>query len=60
MISLFFSFGTLMCCLTATMLLFPGSVLEPLWRLNPSAQQSFTRLGALAILLRDFKRTLTH
>ena len=30
MISLFFSFGTLMCCLTAaTMLLFPDSVLKP-------------------------------
>jgi hypothetical protein len=33
------------------MLLFPGSVPEPLWRLNPSAQQGFTVLGVWAILL---------
>ena len=33
------------------MLLFPGSLLQPLWRLNPSAQQGFTRLGPWAILL---------
>jgi lysylphosphatidylglycerol synthetase-like protein (DUF2156 family) len=44
-------FGALMCCLTATMLLFPGGVLEPLRRLNPCAQQGFTRLGTWAILL---------
>ena len=50
-LSLFFGFGTLMCSLTATMLLFPGSVLEPLWRLHPSAQQGFAGLGAWAILL---------
>ena len=50
-VSLFFSFGALMCCLTAAMLLLPGSLLEPLWKLNPSAQQGFSRLGVWSTLL---------
>jgi uncharacterized membrane protein (DUF2068 family) len=32
-------------------LLFPGSFLEPLWRLNPRAHEGFTRIGAWAIVL---------
>ena len=37
--------------LAAVMLTFPGSVLEPLWRLNPRTQQGFTALGVWAVLL---------
>jgi len=36
-LSTFFLFGTVISGLAAVMLLFPGSVLEPLWRLNPHA-----------------------
>lgn len=48
--SFFFVFGTLMASLAAVMLLFPGSFLEPLWRLNPRAQQGFAVLGLWAVL----------
>jgi hypothetical protein len=50
-ISLFFIFGTLMSGITAAMLLFPGSPIEPLWRLNPRAREAFASMGALAVLL---------
>ncbi len=33
-LSFFFLFGTVMSGLASLTLLFPGSVLEPLWRLN--------------------------
>src|SRR5512147_1862275 len=51
LISLFFVFGSLMSGLAAAMLLFPGSVLESLWRLNPRAHAEFTALGIWAALL---------
>lgn len=41
----FFGFGTLMCLLTLLGLLFPGGVLEPMWRLNPEARVSFQANG---------------
>lgn len=47
----FFTFGTTMCTLTILALLFPGSVLEPVWRLNPDAHVAFQSLGRLSILL---------
>ena len=50
-LSLFFVFGTIMSALTAMMLLFPGSPLEPLWRLNPRAREGFATLGLWAVLL---------
>ncbi len=50
-ISLFFVFGTLMSGLAGVMLLFPGSVLEPLWRLNPHAREGFALIGPPAVLL---------
>jgi hypothetical protein len=31
--------------------LFPGSVLEPIWRLNPDAHAAFQRIGKFSILL---------
>lgn len=50
-LSLFFLFGVAMSGLAAVMLLFPGSVLEPLWRLNPHAREGFAGMGAWAVLL---------
>jgi hypothetical protein len=47
----FFSFGALMCALTVFLLLFPGSVLQPVWRLNPEAHSTFQSLGIWSILL---------
>jgi hypothetical protein len=47
----FFSFGTTMCVLTILGLLFPRSVLEPMWRLNPDAHAAFQSLGLTSILL---------
>src|SRR5438105_2968948 len=50
-LGLFFAFGTSMAFLAAMMLLFPGSILEPLWRLNPHARESFAAMGLWAVLL---------
>ena len=51
LIAIFFVFGASMCALTIFLLLFPGTVLDVAWRLNPQAQRSFQSLGTLAILL---------
>jgi hypothetical protein len=50
-LSLFFIFGASMSGLAALMLLFPGSVLEPLWRINPRAHEGLTAMGSWALLL---------
>ncbi len=50
-LSLFFVFGMVMSGLAACMLLFPGSALEPLWRLNPRAREGFAVMGIRAVLL---------
>ena len=50
-ISLFFVFGTLMSGLAAVMLLFPGGIFDPMWRLNPHAHQGFAAMGGWAVLL---------
>ncbi len=47
----FFLFGTVMSGLGAVMLLFPGSIVEPLWRLNPRAREGFAAMGLCAVLL---------
>lgn len=47
----FFAFGTAMCALTIILLLFPGSGLDSLWRLNPDAQFAFQSLGPVSILI---------
>ena len=47
----FFSFGALMCGLTIVLLLFPGTSLDALWRLNPEARSSFQSIGKAAFLL---------
>lgn len=41
----FFAFGATMCALTVSLLLFPGSALYSLWRLNPDARLAFESLG---------------
>ena len=40
-----------MCLLTIGLLLFPGTALDSVWRLNPDAHVVFQSLGKLSILL---------
>ena len=47
----FFAFGAMMCALTLVLLLFPGSVLDSLWRLNPEARLAFQSLGTWSFVL---------
>jgi hypothetical protein len=49
----FFAFGASMCALTIALLLFPGTVFDPLWRLNPDAHATFETIGrwSIAIML---------
>jgi hypothetical protein len=46
-----FSLGALVSGLSAISLLTPGGILEPMWRLNPRAHESFSRMGSWALLL---------
>ena len=39
--AVFFAFGATMCALTIVLLLFPGTSLDSLWRLNPDAHSAF-------------------
>ena len=52
-IAAFFVFGTAMSGLTLFLLMFPGSRLDVLWRLNPRAHDSFISMGygAAALML---------
>src|SRR5215472_1953959 len=47
----FFAFGAMMCALTSVLLLFPGTVLDALWRLNPEARLAFHSLGSWSFVL---------
>lgn len=40
-----------MSFISAVSLLFPGSLLEPMWRLNPRAHEAFTSIGIWAVVL---------
>ena len=40
-----------MCALTVSLLLFPGSALDSLWRLNPDARLAFESLGYWSVVL---------
>ena len=51
LLTAFFVAGALICATTAVSLLWPGGPLEPIWRLNPRAHESFARLGRWAVLL---------
>ena len=51
LLAIFFGFGVSMCLLTIVLLLFPGSALDSLWRLNPDAHAAFQSLGKISILV---------
>ncbi len=51
LLAIFFAFGACMCGLTVGLLLFPGSAVDSLWRLNPEAHAAFQWIGRLSILL---------
>ena len=46
-----FAIGTAASFISVVSLIFPGSFLEPVWRLNPKAREGFTLLGPLAVVL---------
>ncbi|HYY55791.1 MAG TPA: hypothetical protein VE842_00595 [Pyrinomonadaceae bacterium] len=50
-LSIFFLFGATMSFISFVSLLFPGSFLEPMWRLNPRAREGFAAIGVWAIVL---------
>lgn len=50
-LSIFFLFGATMSFIAFVSLLFPGSILEPMWRLNPRAHEGFAVMGVWAIVL---------
>jgi hypothetical protein len=47
----FFVFGAAMSGLTCFLLLFPGTGLDPIWRLNPQAHEAFRGMGIWAVAL---------
>src|SRR5215467_13050909 len=51
LVALFFVFGATMCALTVSLLLFPGSALDSLWRFNPNARVAFESLGYWSLVL---------
>jgi hypothetical protein len=50
-LSAFFGFGTAMCALTMTLLLFPGTKFDLLWRLNSDARLAFQSLGSSSFVI---------
>jgi len=50
-LSAFFLFGAVMSFTSSAALLFPGGLLEPMWRLNPRAREGFDKMGPWAIVL---------
>jgi len=50
-LSVFFVAGAIISFVSGVSLALPGSVLEPMWRLNPRAREAFAGMGAGAILL---------
>jgi hypothetical protein len=46
-----FAFGATMCLLTIVLLIFPGTKLDLLWKLNPEARMAFQSLGSWSVLL---------
>jgi hypothetical protein len=50
-LSIFFAFGAAMSFIASVSLLFPGSFLEPMWRLNPRARAGFAGMGVWAVVL---------
>lgn len=50
-VTIFLVFATLLAAFIGTLLLFPGKVLESLWRFNPEARAAFQSMGRLSSLL---------
>lgn len=50
-LSIFFVFGAAASFVSFASLLFPGSFLEPMWRINPRARVGFASMGVWAIVL---------
>ena len=50
-LAVFFGVGAVIAATSCVSLLFPGSALEPMWRLNPRARDAFARMGPLAVAL---------
>src|SRR5262245_12021323 len=50
-LGVFFAFGAAMSLASFVALLFPGGLLEPMWRLNPRARESFADMGPWALVL---------
>ncbi len=50
-LSIFFFFGAAVSFTASVSLLFPGSLLEPMWRLNPRAREAFAGMGAWSVVL---------
>ena len=50
-LSIFFLGGALICLIAVSALLFPESLLKPIWRLNPRGHVGFMAMGSWAILL---------
>ncbi|MGI9088052.1 MAG: hypothetical protein ACR2HH_09995 [Chthoniobacterales bacterium] len=51
LLAIFFGFGATMCTLTIVLLLFPGSALDVVWRVNPGARAGFQAIGQWSIVL---------
>lgn len=50
-LSIFFTAGAAISFVTCVSLLFPGSFLEPMWKLNPRAHEAFGSMGHWAVVL---------
>ena len=50
-LSIFFAAGATISLIAGISLLLPNSFLEPIWRLNPRAHESLSRLGLWAVLM---------
>src|SRR5262245_49969616 len=50
-LSIFFLAGAVICLIAVSALLFPNSLIEPIWRLNPRGHVGFMRMGLWAIIL---------
>ena len=48
---LLFVFGVAASLISIISLTFPGSFLEPVWKLNPHAREGFARMGGWSIVL---------
>lgn len=50
-LSIFFMAGAAISFITCISLLFSGSILEPMWKLNPRAHEAFRSMGHWAVVL---------